>query len=398
MDPYLHDWLSLLIRFLHVVTAIAWIGASFYFVWLDNTLQTPPQWKKDKGISGDLWAVHGGGFYEVAKYKLAPEQLPTTLHWFKWEAYSTWITGFLMLILVYYIGADAYLIDSSKANISQVLAIVIGISVLVGGWFIYDVLSKSPLVEKGLWFGVVVLILLTTLAWALDQVFSDRGVYIHIGALIGTCMAANVMTVIMPSQRALVAAVEKGEAPDPKYGYNAKLRSVHNNYATLPVLFIMLSNHYPMTYGHDYGWLVLGAIMLIAAWARHFFNLRHRGIVKPSILLSALIAFAALAWIMTPKPANTSVSLPILTDAQAITLIQEKCTACHSMQPSDDVFKTAPAGVMYDTPEQINNWLSRIQARVIVSKDMPFMNKTQMSDEQRQALAVWLETQLTNGK
>ena len=394
MDPYLHDWLSLLIRFLHVVTAIAWIGASFYFVWLDNTLQTPPQWKKDKGISGDLWAVHGGGFYEVAKYKLAPEQLPTTLHWFKWEAYSTWITGFLMLILVYYIGADAYLIDSNKANISQVLAIAIGISVLVGGWFIYDLLSKSPLVEKGLWFGVVVLILLTALAWALDQVFSDRGVYIHIGALIGTCMAANVMTVIMPSQRALVAAVEKGEAPDPKYGYNAKLRSVHNNYATLPVLFIMLSNHYPMTYGHDYGWLVLGAIMLIAAWARHFFNLRHRGIVKPSILLSALLAFAALAWVMTPKPTTPSESSVIMPDAQAIALIQEKCTACHSVQPSDDVFKTAPAGVMYDTQEQINNWLSRIQARVIVSKDMPFMNKTQMSDEQRQALAVWLDHKL----
>ncbi len=394
MDPYLHDWLSLLIRFLHVVTAIAWIGASFYFVWLDNTLQTPPQWKQNKGISGDLWAVHGGGFYEVAKYKLAPESLPETLHWFKWEAYSTWITGFLMLILVYYIGADAYLIDPNKASLNQTSAIAIGLAVLFIGWFIYDLLCKSPLVEKGLLFGFVSLGLLVSLAWGLDQIFSDRGVYIHIGALIGTCMAANVMTVIMPSQRALVAAVEKGEAPDPKYGYNAKLRSVHNNYATLPVLFIMLSNHYPMTYGHDYNWLVLGAMMLIAAWARHFFNLRHRGVVKPSILLSALIAFAVLSWLMTPKPINPDSSVARLTDTQAVALIQEKCATCHSSQPKDDMFKAAPAGVIYDTQEQITYWLPRIQARAIISKDMPFMNKTELSEDQRQALAVWLDAQL----
>jgi uncharacterized membrane protein len=396
MDPYLNDWLSLIIRFLHVVTAIAWIGASFYFIWLDNTLQTPPDWKKQKGISGDLWAVHGGGFYEVAKYKLAPETLPTTLHWFKWEAYSTWITGFLMLTLVYYIGADAYLIDPNKAQISQSVAIMIGIGTLVLGWFVYDLACKSPLVEKPLLFGIVMLILLTALAWGLGQVFSDRGAYIHIGALIGTCMAANVMTVIMPSQRELVRAVEAGTAPDPKFGYNAKLRSVHNNYATLPVLFIMLSNHYPMTFGHEYGWLVLGAIMLIAAWARHFFNLRHRGIVKPYILITALLAFIALAWVLKPASpdASSDSAATGLTDAQAIALIQDKCSTCHSKAPTDDIFTIAPAGVMYDTEAEIYNWLPRIQARVIVSKDMPFMNKTEMTDEQRAELGQWLAEKL----
>ncbi|BBB31642.1 urate hydroxylase PuuD [Neptunomonas japonica] len=391
MDPYLIDWISLILRFLHVVTAIAWIGASFYFIWLDNTLQNPPQWKKDKGISGDLWAIHGGGFYEVAKYRLAPEQMPETLHWFKWEAYSTWITGFLLLSLIYYVGADAYLIDTSKADISQLSAITIGLGSILGGVIIYDLACKSPIVNHGLIFGLVMLVLLTLIAFALSLVLSDRGAYIHIGAIIGTCMAANVLVGIMPAQRALVAAVKKGEAPDPKYGVNAKLRSTHNNYATLPVLFIMLSSHYPMTYGHEYGWLVLGAIMLIAAWARHFFNLRHKGIVKPLILVSALLAFMALAWIIAPKPVSLGASSKTLSDSAAISLIQQRCNSCHSATPTDELFSTAPAGVIYDTKKQIMNWLPRIHARVVISKDMPFMNKTGMTDKERAALADWLQ-------
>jgi uncharacterized membrane protein len=267
---------------------------------------------------------------------------------------------------------------------------LIGVGAIFGSYFIYDFACKTPLVEKGLLFGIVMLVLLTFLAWLLGLVFSDRGTYIHIGAIIGTCMAANVMTVIMPGQRALVTAVEKGEAPDPKYGYNAKLRSVHNNYATLPVLFIMLSNHYPMTFGHEYGWLVLGAIMLIAAWARHFFNLRHRGIVKPSILISAIVAFAALAWILKPTPIKAVEGSTGLTDAQAITLVKDKCGTCHSKAPTDDVFTVAPSGVMDDTSDEIMNWLPRIHARAIISKDMPFMNKTQMTDEQRAQLSEWI--------
>ncbi|WP_028468219.1 urate hydroxylase PuuD [Neptunomonas japonica] len=391
MDPYLIDWISLILRFLHVVTAIAWIGASFYFIWLDNTLQSPAQWKKDKGISGDLWAIHGGGFYEVAKYRLAPEQMPETLHWFKWEAYSTWITGFLLLSLIYYVGADAYLIDTSKADISQLSAIAIGLGSILGGVIIYDLACKSPLVNHGLIFGLVMLVLLTLVAFALGLVLSDRGTYIHVGAIIGTSMAANVLVGIMPAQRALVAAVEKGEAPDPKYGMNAKLRSTHNNYATLPVLFIMLSSHYPMTYGHEYGWLVLGAIMLIAAWARHFFNLRHKGIVKPFILVSALLAFIALAWVIAPKPVSLDPSSKALSNSEAVSLIQQRCRSCHSATPTDELFTTAPAGVIYDTEKQIMKWLPRIHARAVISKDMPFMNKTGMTDKERIALADWLQ-------
>ena len=391
MDPYLIDWISLLLRFLHVVTAIAWIGASFYFIWLDNTLQNPPQWKKEKGVSGDLWAIHGGGFYEVAKYRLAPEQMPETLHWFKWEAYSTWITGFLLLSVIYYVGADAYLIDTRKADISQLWAIAIGLGSILGGVIVYDVACKSRLVNHGLLFGLVMLVLLTLVAFVLGLVLSDRGAYIHVGAIIGTCMAANVLVGIMPAQRALVAAVEKGEAPDPKYGLNAKLRSTHNNYATLPVLFIMLSSHYPMTYGHEYGWLVLGTIMLIAAWARHFFNLRHKGIVKPFILVSALLAFIALAWVIAPKPVSLDASSKALSDTEAIHLIQQRCGSCHSATPTDQSFTSAPAGVIYDTKKQIMNWLPRIHARAVISKDMPFMNKTGMTDEERGALAQWLQ-------
>lgn len=395
MDAYIIDWLHLLVRFLHVLTAIAWIGASFYFVWLDNSLETPPQWKIDKGIKGDLWAVHGGGFYEVAKYKNAPETLPKTLHWFKWEAYSTWITGMLLLIVVFYVGAQSYMIDTNKADLSSWQAIAIGVGALLLGFAIYEGACRTPLVEQGLLFGLVMLVLLTAMAWALSQVLGDRAAYIHVGALIGTCMAANVFTTIMPAQAAMVAAAAKGESPDPIYGYKAKLRSTHNNYATIPVLFIMLSNHFPMTYGHEYGWLILGTLALIGAWARHFFNLRHKGIVKPMILVSALVAFAVVAWVTKPVAAGVDTtashtSLPPVTDVQALTIVGNRCSTCHSSTPGDDVFKAAPAGVMFDNLNQIKAMKERILARAVHTHDMPFINKTGMTDEERQTLERWL--------
>lgn len=393
MDPYLLDWLHLLIRFLHVLTAIAWIGASFYFVWLDNSLEEPPEWKKEKGIKGDLWAVHGGGFYEVAKYRLAPEKLPETLHWFKWEAYSTWISGFLLLTLVYYVGASSYLIDPAKADLAVWQAISIGVGSIVGGWLIYEKLCRTPLVDKGLLFGFVCLFLLTLMAWGLSELFGDRAAYIHVGALIGTCMAGNVMVAIMPSQRALVEAVKQGVAPDPKFGLEAKRRSTHNNYATIPVLMIMLSNHFPITYGHSYGWLLLGALMLIGAWARHFFNLRHQGVVKPSILVSALLGFVLVAWLAKPTPVEVGEGVTKLNDQTVVTLVHQRCQSCHSATPRDDMFTTAPSGVVFDNLEQIRRMIDRIEARSVLTHDMPFLNKTAMTDEERALLGQWITEQ-----
>lgn len=393
--PYVLDWLNLLLRWGHLITGIAWIGASFYFIWLDNSLEEPSDENKQNGISGQLTSIHGGGFYEVAKYKLAPPTMPKTLHWFKWEAYSTWITGFFLLVLMYYVGAQTYLIDPTKYALEIWQGVLLSITTLAFGWFIYDALCKSPLAKNGWLLAGVLLILIALTAWGLGEVFSDRAAYLHVGALIGTCMAANVLRVIIPGQKALVAAVEAGQAPDPRYAKASKLRSIHNNYLALPVLFLMISNHYPMTYGHSHAWAVLLVIIVIGAWSRHFFNLRHKGIVRPGILISAFVAFALLAWWIAPRHPHPVIdkAAPEVDDAQVLALVQRHCTACHSAHPSDEVFTIAPAGVMLDSLEQIHQWAVRIQARTVVSKDMPFMNKTGMTDEERAQLGAWLSAQ-----
>ncbi|MEW6982099.1 urate hydroxylase PuuD [Colwelliaceae bacterium 6471] len=392
MDPYVTEWLNLIIRFAHLITGIAWIGASFYFVWLDNHLETPPQWKDEKGIKGDLWAIHGGGFYEVAKYKLAPPVMPTTLHWFKWEAYTTWITGFLLLTLMFYVGAESYLIDKRIADLSQFQAIAIGIGSIVVGVGCYELLVRTKLKNHGLVLGVILLIIATALSYGLTQVFSARGAYMHIGAIIGTIMAGNVFFGIMPSQRALVKAVEQGTSPDPSYGLNAKLRSTHNTYTTLPVLFIMISNHYPITYNHDANWLVLVAIILITAAIRQYFVLRHFGKQKPMIFVGAIIATIVLAYVIAPKNIELSAkqqAAPV-SIAKVQSIIETRCGTCHAEQPTDDVFKVAPAGITFSTAESIKQWGPRIKARVIDSQDMPFMNKTEMTEAERAYLALWI--------
>ncbi|MEM9257903.1 MAG: urate hydroxylase PuuD [Pseudomonadota bacterium] len=398
MESYLIDWISLIVRWMHVITGIAWIGASFYFIWLDNSLEDPPQWKKDKGIKGDLWAVHGGGIYEVAKYHGAPEAMPTHLHWFKWEAYSTWLTGMVLLMVIYYLGAESYLIDRRVADLTQAQAVSLGIAFLVGSWGAYTLLCMSPLARSGWLLGVVLLVLGTALAWALTQLFSGRGAYIHFGAIIGTIMVGNVFHVIMPGQRKLVAALEAGTAPDPSWGARAKLRSTHNTYLTLPLIFIMISNHYPMTYGHEHNWLVLMVIVLITALSRQYFVLRHINVNRPAILGAAMAATAVLAVWIAPKPvappqgvAQTQLA-DVALSAQAI--IRERCATCHAAAPTDEVFTVAPGGVMLDTVEQMVQWAPRIKARSIDSHDMPFMNKTNMTDEERATVALWIASGL----
>ena len=391
MENYLLDWLQLLFRWLHVITGIAWIGASFYFVWLDNSLEQPPRWKADKGVKGDLWAIHGGGIYEVAKYRLAPEKMPETLHWFKWEAYTTWLTGMVLLMLVFYIGADAYLIDPRVAELSQWQAIGLGIGSLALGWIAYELLCATALANHGLLLGFALGAMAVLFSYALTHLFSGRGAFIHMGAMIGTLMVGNVFRVIIPSQKALVAAVTAGDEPDPRWAVKAKLRSTHNNYLTLPVLFIMLSNHSPMTYAHQYNWLILLAIIVITAYARHYFNLRHRGIHKPGILLLSLLAVVLLAWVIRPplKPAASAAGAPAVAQVQRILL--ERCASCHSGSPTDDTFSVAPGGVVLDSLAQMRQWAPRIQVRSIHSEDMPFLNKTHMTDWERELVARWID-------
>ena len=412
--PWL-DWLSLFVRWFHVIAGIAWIGASFYFIWLDNSLETPPEWKKQKGIKGDLWAVHGGGFYEVGKYAYGPEVMPKTLHWFKWEAYTTWLSGFALLIIVYYFGASAYLIDPSVNAMSPTTAISLGLGLIFGGLALYEFACRSPLAKYPLAFGIGLVALVCIVSYLSTQWFSGRGAYIHVGALIGTIMAGNVFFNIMPNQRKMVAAVADKKDIDPTWGASAKLRSVHNNYFTLPLLFIMISNHYPMTYQHSQNWLVLIAIMAAAAWIRHFFNLRHVGITKPGILVSGAVAMLAIAlWVSWPQsPSHTSneghedVSLvdevgkkvtannavaqasSEVSNERVVSLITTHCVGCHSRTPTDDIFKVAPLGVVLDTWEDIERFAPQVVRRTTVTKDMPFLNKTKMTDEERQEIARW---------
>jgi uncharacterized membrane protein len=382
---------------------------------LDNNLRTPPKWKQDKGIKGDLWAIHGGGFYEVAKYAYGPEKMPETLHWFKWEAYTTWLSGFALLIIVYYFGASAYLIDPSVNAMSPTTAISLGLGLIFGGLALYEFACRSPLAKYPLAFGIGLVALVCIVSYLSTQWFSGRGAYIHVGALIGTIMAGNVFFNIMPNQRKMVAAVADKKDIDPNWGASAKLRSVHNNYFTLPLLFIMISNHYPMTYQHSQNWLVLIAIMAAAAWIRHFFNLRHVGTTKPGILVSGAVAMLAIAlWVSWPQsPSHTSneghkdVSLvdevgkkvtannavaqasSEVSNERVVSLITTHCVGCHSRTPTDDIFKVAPLGVVLDTWEDIERFAPQVVRRTTVTKDMPFLNKTKMTDEERQEIARW---------
>lgn len=397
--PWL-EWVSLFVRWFHVIAGVAWIGASFYFIWLDNSLRSPPQWKKDKGIKGDLWAVHGGGFYEVAKYSYGPEEMPSTLHWFKWEAYSTWLSGMALLIIVYYYGASSYLIDPSVMVLSPFEAITYGLLYLFGGMAIYELACRSKLGKSPKIFAVFLSCLIVFACWLATYLFSGRGAYIHVGALIGTIMVGNVFLNIMPAQRKMVDAVTKKLPIDPAWGTGAKLRSVHNNYFTLPLLFIMISNHYPMTYQHELNWLVLVAIIALSSGIRHYFNLKHNDVHKPSILVFGFIGMALLAlWVSWPQATSPDdkglvseeVFTAPLTDTQVrvSTIIETHCVSCHAQHPQDAIFTVAPLGLKLDSWQQIQANAPKIYNRTVVTKDMPLMNKTNMTDEERKALADW---------
>ena len=294
LEAYLHEWASLVLRWLHVIAGITWIGTSFLFMWLDNSLRPVPEKDGHAGELGHVWLIHSGGFYEVSKYRILPETMLDTLHWFKWEAYFTWLSGMALLVVIYYMGADYFLIDRQVADLGHWEATGIGLGFLAGGWVIYDWLCNTQLAKNNTVLTMLIITLVLIAAFMLTQIFSARGAFIHVGAMLGTVMAANVFMVIIPAQKALVATVTRGLAPDITLATKAKLRSTHNNYATLPLLFIMISNHYPMVYMHEYNWLVLTAIIAITASARHYFNLKHKDIHKPIILVAAGVAMLLL--------------------------------------------------------------------------------------------------------
>ena len=391
--PYGLEWANLLVRWLHIITGIAWIGASFYFVWLDNSIRPPAPGSDlaQKGVSGELWAVHGGGFYNPQKYLVAPAELPKDLHWFKWEAYSTWLSGIALLTIAYYFNAQAMMVDRQVADLSSLQAVGIGIGSLVAGWVIYDALCRSPLGRNEKWFGLVVFVLLSGAAYGLTQLLSGRAAFIHIGAMIGTIMVGNVAMLIIPGQRKMVQAMQAGGLPDPVHGIKAKQRSVHNNYFTLPVLFIMISNHYAMTYQHTYAWLVLAAIMAAGVFIRHFFNLRHKGRVEwryPAIGVALLLAVAVA--IAPPRPAAAKPAAdPAAQFARVKTIIDQRCASCHSATPTQPGFATAPAGVLLDTPDQVRQRALQIHKRAVEQKDMPIANLTNMTDAERAEVAAW---------
>jgi uncharacterized membrane protein len=389
--PYVLEWMNMLVRWLHVITGIAWIGASFYFVWLDNSLR-PPAPGSDlarKGVAGELWAVHGGGFYNPQKYLVAPAELPAELHWFKWEAYATWLSGFALLLVVYWFNARAMMVDRSVADLSAWQAIGLGAGSLVAGWVAYDLLCRSPLGRHDLAFGAVMFALLVCAAWVLTHFLSGRAAYIHVGAMIGTIMVANVAMVIIPGQRRMVEALRSGLTPDPVYGIRGKQRSVHNNYFTLPVLFIMISNHFAMTYRHPHAWAVLGTIMAAGVFIRHFFNLRHKGRVEwiyPAIGAALLLGLAVV--LAPPRPA----AAPRAVDfAQVEAIVHQRCVSCHAAHPTQPGFASAPAGVMLDDAEGIARNAPRIYQQAVQLKAMPLANMTNMTDAERAQIAAWFE-------
>lgn len=385
MEAHLLEWVNLGVRWLHVIAGIAWIGSSFYFIWLDASLRDPE--KPNDQLAGDLWAIHGGGFYHVEKYKLAPEKLPKVLHWFKWEAYTTWMSGFALLILVYYVNADAYLLDSSVRSMPAWQGILIGLSALVVGWLIYDVLCRIS-GKSNLITAVVGFPLLVGLMYGFTQVFGSRAAYLHVGAVLGTIMAANVFFVIIPSQKELVRAATAGEEPNAEFGRKAKQRSLHNNYITLPVVFVMISNHYPSTYGHAWNWAILAGIFIAGGAIRHFFNLRNKGHLNVWILPVSILALFALALVTAPRKAADG---PKVSFKEAKEVIDRRCTACHSAKPTDPAFPSPPSGIVFDTPEKIKALAVRIKERAVVSKTMPLANRTGMTEEERALLGRWIE-------
>ncbi len=400
METVLWDWLSFGLRWLHVITGIAWIGSSFYFIALDLSLK-----KRDhlpQGVAGEAWQVHGGGFYNMQKYTIAPEGMPPELTWFKWESYATWISGFFLLCTVYYAAPDLFLIDPEVMALTRWEAIALGIGSMLLSWAVYDALCRSPLVERTYLLLAVVFVFLGVLGWALTQVYSGRGAFIHLGAVTATIMSANVAMNIIPNQKRAVAMLLRGEVPPATYGKQAKQRSLHNNYLTLPVIFLMLSNHYPLAFATEWNWIIAIFVMGMGGVIRHWFNMHHAGRPAPNwCWLVAAILFAGIIWLSEAGPKQTEAeeargphAAALLASAdwsEVEEIVLSRCSMCHAAEPVWDGITHAPKAVALEGEADILRHAAVIYTQAGRSRAMPPGNLTGVTPEERDILARWYE-------
>ena len=387
MEFFISDWLNLLIRWAHMVVGIGWIGTSFYFIALDLALRKREG--QPEGVMGSAWLVHGGGFYNVEKYLVAPDNLPPDLKWYQWEAYLTWVTGFALLVVQYYWNASAYLIDPAVADLTPWQAIAISVASLAIGWFVYDGICRSPIGANTGLLAAILFVLVVASAWGFSQVFSGRGALIHVGALVGTFMAVNVFGVIIPNQKKVTASLLTGEAPDPALGKIAKQRSIHNNYLTLPVLLMMVSNHYPLLTNHQHSWILVALVMVMGAMVRHFINRHDAGDPMKSFVWTLPAAAIALgvALVMT---APVRIGAADIEDDRALEIVRVHCASCHARVPTHEAFDEAPKGVYLETVEDLRRYASLILAQAVQTDAMPLGNDTEMSTAERQELGAWI--------
>ena len=394
MDIAWQDWAGLLIRWLHLATGIAWIGTSFYFIWLYQSLRRRQQMAP--GVDGESWSVHGGGFYHVQKYMVAPEQLPEELHWFKYEAYFTWLSGFALLAIMYYWGAESFLIDPERFAFRPLPAIASSVAFLAGGWLAYDLLCRSPLGRHTVSLATGVFVLIVFSAWALTQLFSDRAAFLHVGAIIATIMSANVFFIIIPNQKKVIAALTAGQQPDAQLGQQAGQRSLHNNYLTLPVVLLMISAHHPFLFagGTDLGWAVIALMLVMGGVIRHFFNTQHEGGHGIRLLwqwpMAVLLILAMAALLAHPvKPTHSAA----VSDRAALAIVQTHCSSCHARAPTAAGFNAAPAGIRLETLDDLTRHRFQVLAQAVNSRVMPLGNPTKMTTADRTRLGAWINQQ-----
>ena len=392
MTAFVFDWLNLLIRWAHLIAGIAWIGTSFYFIALDLSLRRHAG--APAGVTGEAWEVHGGGFYRVQKYAVAPPSLPEHLTWFKWEAYLTWVTGFALLVVQFYFDAGAWLIDPGVMALEPWQAIAISVASLAAGWLVYDGLCRSPLGRNTPALAGVVYVLVVAAAWGYTEVFSGRSALVHAGALIGTLMAFNVFAIIIPNQKKVTAALLAGEEPDPRFGEIGKQRSVHNTYLTLPVLVLMVSGHYPMLTGHPHAWLLVALIIAGGGCARHFLVHHEVGAAFRSIawtLPVMAVALAAAIWLTAPDPSRAGAEG--VSDTEVLEITRAHCASCHSERPTNPAFPVAPKNMVLATVDDLRRYAGLIELQTVQNRVMPLGNMTGMTDGERSRLGAWLAAQ-----